>query len=128
MTRIVFAASAAVLLSALAANAGQSKQSPVNHPPSAVKQMPPEGNYVPPRTPDGQPDIQGKWVNFDETPFEASGPGRRLTDVNPPEHWADHGSPVSARRRSMVVSPADGLVPLLPSAEQERDFHLARIN
>ena len=26
---------------------------------------------VPPRTPDGQPNIQGVWTNFDPTPFEA---------------------------------------------------------
>ncbi|MCY4506131.1 MAG: hypothetical protein OXG35_04110, partial [Acidobacteria bacterium] len=27
--------------------------------------------YTGPRTPDGQPDIQGVWTNFDPTPFEA---------------------------------------------------------
>ena len=27
--------------------------------------------WAPPRTPDGQPDIQGVWTNFDPTPFEA---------------------------------------------------------
>ena len=26
------------------------------------------------RTPDGQPDIQGIWLNFDSTPFEAPDP------------------------------------------------------
>ena len=26
------------------------------------------------RTPDGQPDIQGTWLNFDSTPFEAPDP------------------------------------------------------
>src|SRR5260370_41572940 len=28
----------------------------------------------PPRTPDGQPDIQGMWTNYDNTPFEAPSP------------------------------------------------------
>ena len=102
-------------------------QSTVNRPDSAVKSMPAEGKYVPARTPDGQPDISGLWVNFDDTPFEASGPGRRPSDINPPEHWADHGSPVSARRRSMVVDPPDGLVPILPAALAKRDDNFAKI-
>jgi len=128
-TRILLAGWAATVLTAVVAHAGgQSTQSAINHPASAVKPMPAESTYVPPRTPDGQPDIQGTWVNFDETPFEASGPGRRVTDVNPPEHWADHGSPVSARRRSMVVDPPDGLVPILPAALELRDYNFARIN
>ena len=79
------------------------------------------------RTPDGQPDLQGTWVNFDNTPFESSGPGRKPSDVNPPEHWADHGSPTSKPRKSMVVFPESGLVPLLASAEAQRDYHLARV-
>jgi len=51
---------------------------------SAVKPLPTNTHYVPPRTPDGQPDIQGTWVNFDDTPFEASAAERRSSDVNPP--------------------------------------------
>ena len=39
--------------------------------------MPAAANYAPPRTPDGQPDIRGLLGQLDETPFEASGPGRR---------------------------------------------------
>jgi hypothetical protein len=126
--RLCCSAVVVATLAPAAARAGQLTQSAVNHPVSAVKQMPPDANYTPPRTPDGQPDIQGKWVNFDETPFEASGPGRRLTEVNPPEHWADHGSPVSARRRSMVVDPPDGLVPILPAAIELRDYNFAHVN
>ena len=30
------------------------------------------------RTPDGQPDLQGIWLNFDSTPFEAAAPQPRL--------------------------------------------------
>jgi hypothetical protein len=79
------------------------------------------------RTPDGQPDLQGTWVNFDSTPFEATGPGRKPSEVNPPEHWADHTSPMPRPRRSMVVMPESGIVPLRPEAEQERDYHLQRV-
>jgi hypothetical protein len=126
MIRLLFAACAAVALTAAVTDAGQ--QSQQNHQASAVRSLPLDSKYVPPRTPDGQPDISGLWVNFDETPFEASGPGRRPSEVNPPEHWADHGSPVSARRRSMVVDPPDGLVPILPAALELRDYNFGRVN
>jgi hypothetical protein len=84
-----------------------------------------------PRLADGRPDMQGTWVNFDDTPFEAplgtapaapANPG-----VNPPAHWTEHDSPRSERRRSMVIDPADGRVPVLPWAEARRDDDLARI-
>jgi hypothetical protein len=83
--------------------------------------------WTAPRLADGHPDLQGTWVNFDDTPFESSGPGRKPSDVNPPEHWADHDSPTSKARKAMVVEPADGIVPLLKSAEEQRDFHIARV-
>ena len=124
---MVAAACAVAALAVVTVRAQVAPQSSVNRPDSAVKQMPAEGKYVPARTPDGQPDISGLWVNFDDTPFEASGPGRRPSDINPPEHWADHGSPVSARRRSMVVDPPDGLVPILPAALAKRDDNFAKI-
>jgi hypothetical protein len=127
MSRILAASCAAAVLLAVSTHAQVAPQSSVNRPDSAVKQMPAEGKYVPSRTPDGQPDISGSWVNFDDTPFEASGPGRRPSDINPPEHWADHGSPVSARRRSMVVDPPDGLVPILPAALARRDDNFAKV-
>jgi hypothetical protein len=85
------------------------------------------------RTPDGQPDIQGTWVNFDSTPFETGGsapaPAAPAANpsINPPSHWADHDSPTSARRQSMVIEPADGRVPVLPWAEARRDYDLAHL-
>ena len=88
---------------------------------------PQASSWAPSRTPDGQPDLQGTWVNFDDTPFESSGPGRKPSDVNPPEHWADHDSPTSRARTAMVVEPRDGLVPLLPAAEAKRDDNFAHI-
>jgi hypothetical protein len=89
--------------------------------------------WTPKRTPDGQPDLQGTWVNFDSTPFEAPAEVPRPAapaanpGINPPAHWAEHDSPESQRRRSMVVEPADGRVPVLPWAEAQRDFDLAHL-
>ena len=79
------------------------------------------------RTADGQPDLQGKWVNFDSTPFEADATPRPQTNVNPPAHWADHDSPMSPQRRSMVVDPPDGRVPVMKWAEDKRDYDLAHL-
>ena len=82
------------------------------------------------RTPDGQPDLQGTWVNFDSTPFETPVPAPASGNnagVGPPEHWANHDSPTSARRPSMVVDPPDGRVPVLPWAESKRDYDLAHL-
>ena len=82
--------------------------------------------WVPTRTPDGQPDLQGIWVNFDSTPFEAD-TSLAQSNVNPPSHWTDHDSPMSAKRRSMVVDPADGRVPVMKWAEDKRDYDLAHL-
>jgi hypothetical protein len=75
------------------------------------------------RTPDGQPDLQGVWTNYDQTPFEqltreelpARGPAVSTQD------WLVQDSPTSPRRPSMVVQPADGRVPLKREAIQKRD-------
>ena len=88
--------------------------------------------WTPGRTPDGQPDIEGTWLNFDSTPFEApaaqpapgSTPG---ANVGPAAEFADHNHQVSTRRRSMVVDPPDGRVPVLKWAEDRRDYDLAHI-
>jgi hypothetical protein len=84
------------------------------------------------RTPDGQPDIQGTWINFDSTPFEAPLPKPTTSaptgpNVNPAPEFADHTHQVSKARRSMVVEPADGRVPVLKWAEDKRDYDLAHI-
>jgi hypothetical protein len=85
--------------------------------------------WTPRRTPDGQPDLQGTWVNFDGTPFEADQAAANLFNnpVNPPAHWADHDSPISTTRRSMVVEPPDGRVPVMKWAEERRDYDLAHL-
>jgi len=84
------------------------------------------------RTPDGQPDLQGTWVNFDSTPFEAPAPrpataSTAAAGVGPAPEFADHDSPTSSRRRSMVVDPPSGRVPVMQWAEDQRDYHLAHI-
>lgn len=85
--------------------------------------------WVPRQTPDGQPDLQGTWVNFDSTPFEPAEAALSLFDnpVNPPTHWADHDSPMSPTRRSMVVDPPDGRVRIKKWAEEKRDYDLAHL-
>ena len=90
--------------------------------PSAVN----AATWTPARTPDGQPDMQGTWVNFDGTPFEAD-TSLAQSDVNPPAHWMEHDSPMSPKRRSMVVDPPDGRVPVMKWAEDKRDYDLAHL-
>jgi hypothetical protein len=66
-----------------------------------------QAKWTPTRTPDGQPDIQGIWVAFDSTPFEAPGAPTVAggnPNVNPPAHWT-HDSPMAPRRALMVVDP-----------------------
>jgi hypothetical protein len=91
--------------------------------------------WTPGRTPDGQPDIQGTWINFDSTPFEAPAPQAATAargssgepGVGPASEFADHTHKVSQRRTAMVVDPPDGRVPVLKWAEDKRDFDLAHI-
>jgi hypothetical protein len=99
----------------------------------AQAQAPSPGSAAPPWTlritADGQPDLQGIWVNFDSTPFESdtTGPLGSIPNVNPPAHWADHDSPMSPKRRAMVVDPPDGRVPVMKWAEDKRDYDLAHL-
>ena len=91
--------------------------------------------FVPGRTPDGQPDLRGTWVNFDSTPFEAPPPAGQSNGapipsapgVNPPSFWADHDSPMKAARRSMVVDPPTGRVPVMKWAEDKRAYDLDHV-
>jgi hypothetical protein len=109
--------------------------------------------WTPPRTPDGQPDIQGIWTNYDPTPFEAPSSDdatrlaalRRWFPVNDapprPAPAADRNAtrevsgfadgPVSAsrnpRRKSMVVDPPSGRVPVRPEAEAKKNYNLIHL-
>jgi hypothetical protein len=101
-----------------------------------------------PRTPDGQPDLQGTWVNLDSTPLEAPSsedaarlkalagwfPGidapagkRQIGGPNPSPEFSDSTVKRSAPRRSIVVDPPTGRVPLLRHAEEKRATNLARM-
>jgi len=107
--------------------------------------------WTPPKTPDGQPSLQGVWTNATITPFErppALAAKAFLTEAEaaqverqaastrdeeaPPragdvgnynQVWFDSGDRVvSTRRTSLVVDPPGGRVPLRPEAEASRDY------
>ena len=111
--------------------------------------------WTAPRTPDGQPDLQGIWTNATITPLErpasmagkaflteaeAAAIEKRTADnraandkAGPLESgsynrfWYDDGTKVlSTRQTSLVVDPPDGRVPVKPSAEARRDDYEAR--
>jgi hypothetical protein len=114
--------------------------------------------WTPPRTPDGQPDLQGMWTNATITPFErpsalAGKPflteqeaaaleqqaaDRRANADGPPRpgevgsynaFWSEPGTKVvGSRQTSLVVDPPDGRVPLQPAAEQARDRNLTDVD
>jgi hypothetical protein len=122
----------------------------------ALPQTPPAKTpWTAPRTPDGQPDLQGVWTNATITPLErpaalagktvlteaeAAAIERRTADNRAASDkfgplasgsynrfWYDDGTRVlSTRQTSLVVDPPDGRVPVKPSAEARRDDYAAR--
>ena len=110
--------------------------------------------WTPARTADGQPDIQGVWTNYDNTPFETPDDAdlERLAPLaywfpgtNDPDRlraaaarprqdsqrigFADGPSAAlrNAPRRSMVVDPPTGRVPVRAEAEATRDYNLVNL-
>jgi hypothetical protein len=114
--------------------------------------------WTPPRTPDGQPDLQGTWTNATITPFERpsalagktfltaqeaaaferQAAERREEAERAPrpgdvgsynDAWFDSGTKVvSTLRTSLVIDPPDGRVPLTPAAEKARDRNLTDVD
>ncbi len=95
--------------------------------------------WTPPRTPDGQPDLQGIWTNYTATPFETPDPSdtpdRYAGDLDgsgrgtgPSAFLNDTtGRALTKEARSLVVDPPDGRVPIMPWAEERRDYKLAHV-
>ena len=114
-----------------------------------------DNRWTAPRTPWGDPDLQGLWTNETITPFERSdeqadkavhsaGEAAQIEEAvavrraaadgtSAPgsvgsynQVWMDSGTKfLPSRQTSLVVDPPDGIVPVRPSAEARRDFNRA---
>jgi len=101
--------------------------------------------WTPPRTPDGQPDLQGFWTNATTTPLErpseyagkevlteqeaaefqervlqpaGEGPQGLRAGSSLAASWFERGNLVAGRRTSLIVDPPDGKIPLTPAARE----------
>ena len=95
--------------------------------------------FVVAKTTDGQPDLQGTWLFFDTTPFEAPGgtrlrkrPGDTVAGENDAARRAAPETPnpfyaeaalrgPSTGRKSMIVDPSEGRVPVKTAAVDAND-------
>jgi len=121
---------AAVVISVLVGVAGQNQTTETNGGESAT-------SWTPPRTPDGQPDIQGIWTNYTNTPFEvfdeSDKPGLYTGDPDGtargtgPGFINDSFERKLSKGRSLVVDPPSGRVPIMPWAEEKRNYRLGHI-
>jgi len=103
--------------------------------------------WNPPRTPNGQPDLQGFWTNATTTPLErprefagkqfltereaaefqeqvlrpsGEGPPGLQAGSSIDAFWFERGNVVAGRRTSLIVDPPDGKVPPLTPKASER--------
>jgi hypothetical protein len=131
-------ASVGVLATALVAAASAAVPVAGQTPTAAAKAS---FTWTVPRTLDGKPDLQGMWVNFDQTAFEqpllsdlakSSGESARAAGAAAPvaagggNGFGDQAA-VVPRRPSMVVEPANGRVPVMAWAEKVREDKAAHI-
>jgi hypothetical protein len=89
------------------------------------------------RTPAGQPDLQGTWTNYTATPFEVfdpkDTPGVYSGDPDGsargtgPGFLNDTTGRTLTKGRSLVIDPPNGRVPIMPWAEERRNYKLAHI-
>src|SRR6059036_589081 len=128
---LVSLAIATILVSACVRVAGREQPTETNGAEPATK-------WTPPRTPDGQPDIQGIWTNYTGTPFEVpdksdnpefyagdlDGTGR---GTGPSAFLTDTTDRRLTKARSLVVDPPNGRVPIMAWAEERRNYKLAHI-
>jgi hypothetical protein len=114
------------------AGARPAAAAPANYPPYTR----PVTSYVPPRTPDGQPDISGLYVGIPlprniETPLVPA-TARRPANRAGGEYMFGLNDraklPEGAIVRPAVVDPADGRIPLTPEALARRKDIMARQN
>src|SRR6187401_1731251 len=88
-----------------------------------------QGSYVAPRTPWGDPDLQGLWPGtaMMGVPMErplprsgapAGGPRGGGAGLGPPGHWGERGLP--QQQTSLVVDPPDGRIPPMTDEGKRR--------
>ena len=128
VTLLGLAATATVVAAAAALGQGQTTGS---------NTAGPAKTWTLPRTPDGQPDLQGIWTNYTATPFEV--PDKSDT----PDFYAgdldgtgrgtgsgflnDSSDRELTKNLSLVIDPPNGRVPIMPWAEERRNYKLTHI-
>jgi hypothetical protein len=128
---ISLAIAVGIAAAAIVAAAGQEQTAPAN-----AGEL--TKDWTPPRTPDGQPDLQGIWTNYTSTPFEvpdeSDTPELYAGDVDgtgrgtgPTAFLTDSSDRQLTKATSLVVDPPNGRVPIMPWAEERRNYKLAHI-